>query len=324
VPARAPIVSVAMKAYNHAPFVGQAIQSVLDQSFDDFELVVTDDGSTDATPQIIAAFNDERIRFERFTENRGIAETMHATLQRTRGDYIAILNSDDVALPHRLERQVAFLRAHPDVAAVFCVPQEIDDDGKLQPASGIFARPFSNVAPSRTDWLRQFFFGGNCLCAPSATIRRSAYIELGYDDSRLYLLADLDRWVRLLTRHEIYVADEPLVAFRWRRDRGNVSAGSTATTLRNAFESLQILRRYRGFTRQLLCAIFADDIAHCSIDTERPNNVWLADVALLGSQPWHRLFALETLFDSATEPGDFRRIRDLSGTLDIFGLSSTR
>jgi hypothetical protein len=93
-----------------------------------------------------------------------------------------------------------------------------------------------------------------------------------------------------------------------------------ATTLRNVFESLQVLRRYRDFTSELLCAIFEGDIARCEIDTERPNSVWLADVALLGTQPWHRLFALESLFEAATQPRDFRRIRELGGTLDIFGL----
>jgi len=307
-----------MKAYNHAPFVGRAVRSILDQTFDDFEFVITDDGSTDATPQIIAGFDDPRIRFERFPQNRGIAAALHATVQRSRGEFIAIMNSDDVSMPSRLERQVAFLRERPDVAATFCVPQEIDDEGRELAPTGVFPVPFSTAFPSRTEWLRHFFFNGNCLCAPSAMIRRTSFVELGSDDPRLHLLMDLDRWVRLLTRHEIFVSDEPLVAFRWRRDRGNASATGAGTERRNAFETLQILHLYRDFPSALLRTIFCDDIARSGIDTERPTAQWLAAVALLGGQPWHRLFALETLFASAAERADFRRLDELSGSLEIF------
>lgn len=306
-----------MKSYNHAPFVGRAVQSILDQTFDDFELVITDDGSTDATPEIIAGFDDPRIRFERFPENRGIAAALHATVQRSRGEFVAIMNSDDLSLPRRLERQLAFLRGRPDVAAAFCVPQEIDDaDNEI--ATGIFRVPFATAFPSRAEWLRHFFFAGNCLCAPSAMIRREVFGALGPDDPRLHLLVDLDRWVRLLTRHEIFVMDETLVAFRWRGDRGNASAAGAATARRNAFETLQVLRRYRDLPSELLREVFAEEIARTGIDAQRPASVWLADVALLGDQPWHRLFALETLFGSAADRADFRRLSELSGSLEIF------
>jgi glycosyltransferase involved in cell wall biosynthesis len=322
VTARIPIVSVAMKAYNHAPFVSAAVRSILDQTFDDFEFVITDDGSSDATPEIIAGFDDPRIRFERFPENRGIAAAMHATVQRSRGEFIAIMNSDDVSMPRRLERQVAFLRERPDVAATFCVPQEIDDEGRKLAPTGIFRVPFSTAFPSRTEWLRHFFFAGNCLCAPSAMIRRASFVELGPDDPRLHLLGDLDRWVRLLTRSEIFVMDEPLVAFRWRHDRGNASVAGAATARRNAFETFQILRRYRDFPSELLHAIFGEDIARMGIDTERARRVWLAEIALLGGQPWHRLLAMETLFASATDRADLRRLDELSGSLDIFAATA--
>jgi glycosyltransferase involved in cell wall biosynthesis len=306
-----------MKAYNHAPFVGPAVQSILDQTFDDFEFVITDDGSTDATPEIIAGFDDPRIRFERFSENRGIAAALRATVERSRGEFIAVMNSDDLSMPARLERQVAFLRARPDVAAAFCVPQEIDNAGS-EIATGIFRVPFATAFPSRAEWLRHFFFAGNCLCAPSAMIRREAFDELGPDDSRLHLLVDLDRWVRLLTRREIFVMDENLLAFRWRGDRGNASAAGAATARRNAFETLQVLRRYRDLPTELLREIFAEEIARSGIDSGRPASLWLADVALLGVQPWHRLFALETLYASAAGQADFRRLRELSGSLEIF------
>ncbi len=320
--ARTPAVSVAVKAYNHAPYVAQAIRSVLDQSFQDFELLVTDDGSTDATPRIIAGFTDERIRFERFERNRGIAAAMTATVRRARGEFVAILNSDDFALPDRLAKQVAFLRARPGVAAVFSVPRQVGEAGEPVEGFGdLFAVPFAEPDPPRTAWLRYFFFRGNCLCAPTAMIRRSAYAALGPDDPRLALLLDLDRWIRLLERHEIHVLPEPLTAFRVRANGANASGATAETFLRDTFESFQIFKRYRDFAPALLREIFAGDLARTGIDPNRPNGVWLAEVALLGSRVWHPLFALELLFDAAATPADLRRLRELAGTVDPFRIA---
>ncbi len=318
---RVPTVSVAVKAHNHAPYVAQAMRSLLDQTFGDFEIVITDDGSTDATPEIIAGFSDERIRFERFEDNRGIVATMNATVQRARGEFVAILNSDDYAFAHRLETQVALLRDRPEVAAVFSVPREIDEAGEPSaPYGPLFRLPFARPDVPRADWLRHFFFHGNSLCAPSAMIRRSVYDQIGPDDPRFFQLMDLDRWVRLLERHEIYVMAEPLIAYRWRADLGNASALGTATYLRSTFESLQIFRRYRDFAPDFLRAIFAPDIARHTIDASGPSGVWLAEIALLGTHPLHRFFALESLFGAAAAPGDLQRLRELAGRINAFGL----
>jgi glycosyltransferase involved in cell wall biosynthesis len=124
-----PKVSVVIKSYNHAPYVRQSIQSILDQSFQDFEIVVTDDGSTDGTPDVVREFSDPRIRLDVFERNRGISNAMNATIARARGELIAILNSDDFALPNRIERQVAFLDANQETAAVFGLPRTVDEKG---------------------------------------------------------------------------------------------------------------------------------------------------------------------------------------------------
>ena len=113
-----PQVSVVINSYNHAAFVGETIQSVLDQSFQDFEIVITDDGSTDSTPDVIRGFTDPRIHLQVFEQNRGMSTAMNDTIARARGEFIAILNSDDFAFSGRLAAQVAFLRANPQITAV--------------------------------------------------------------------------------------------------------------------------------------------------------------------------------------------------------------
>ncbi|HEY0380759.1 MAG TPA: glycosyltransferase [Candidatus Elarobacter sp.] len=312
-----PVVSVAIKSYNHAEYVHQSISSVLEQSFQDFEIVVTDDGSTDGTADVIARFTDPRIRFERFERNRGISTTMNATTARARGVFVAILNSDDFALPGRLETQVAFLRAHPEVAAVFGRPRLVGERG--EPAGGydVFAIPFDGATTPRQAWLRQFFFHGNCLCAPTAMIRWSA-LQSGRYDPRLTNLQDLDRWVQLLEHHEIRVLPGELTAFRVRDGNRNMSAARRDSTLRSVFEFFEILKRYRRFEPAFLREIFAADIARHAIDTSGPTGVWLAEIALTVQGATHPFFALDTLFQAAATEAHFDRLRELSGSIDAF------
>ena len=108
-----PRVSVIMASYNHEQFVGRAIQSVLDQTFQDFEIIVTDDASPDGTADVIRSFQDPRISVEQFERNRQDS-ARNRCLARATGDYISILNSDDEFHPRKLEEQVAWLDAHPE------------------------------------------------------------------------------------------------------------------------------------------------------------------------------------------------------------------
>src|SRR5262245_33239036 len=213
-----PQVSVVIKSYNHAAYVGEAIQSILDQSFQDFEIVVTDDGSTDGTPDVIRRFADPRIHLQVFEKNRGISIAMNETIARARGEFIAILNSDDFALPGRLERQAAFLSANPEISGVFGLPRIVDEVGQPTRSSSDFTVPFSLPDLSRTSLLRRFFFDCNFLCAPTAMIRRVVYAQVGSYDPRFTNLQDFDMWVRLCTGHEIHIMLEELTAFRIHAD----------------------------------------------------------------------------------------------------------
>lgn len=108
-----PTITVLMPAYNVAAYIGEAIQSVLNQHFADFELVVVDDGSDDATAAFVEAFNDERIRLIR-QEHQGVATALNNGLAQARGSYIARFDADDICLPDRLSRQLEFLTANPE------------------------------------------------------------------------------------------------------------------------------------------------------------------------------------------------------------------
>ena len=115
-----PVVSVVFRAFNCERYIGQAIESVLAQTFQDFEIVVVDDASTDGTEAILQAYaqRDERIRVVRNETNQGPVRTMNIGLQHAQGEFVAVHDGDDVSLPHRLETQVNFLRANPQIALI--------------------------------------------------------------------------------------------------------------------------------------------------------------------------------------------------------------
>ena len=217
-----PSVSVVIPAYNHAAFVGEAIQSVLDQSYGDVEIVITDDGSTDRTVEVIRGFTDPRIALEVFEKNRGASVALNSAIRRARGEFICMLASDDCFLPGKLETQVRFLRANSDIGAVFGLPQFVDERGASLATTfngDVFTRPFGHHLRSRYDWLRYFFFEGNCLCHPSAMVRRSVYDEVGLYDPRFASLPDFDMWVRLCIVYEIHLMPHELKAIPYSSGR---------------------------------------------------------------------------------------------------------
>jgi len=315
-PRATPTVSVLVKSYNHATYVRQTIESVLSQSFQDFEIVVTDDGSTDETPDILRSFDDPRVRLEVWSENQGISAAMNATIARARGRYLAILNSDDWALPGRLEKQVAFLDRNEDVSAVFGLPHPVDDSGEPTAAFNDFHAPLRFADYSRRSWLRQFFLCGNCLCAPTAMIRREVYDAVGRYDLRLTNLQDFDMWIRmLLAGHNLHVLPEELTAFRIRSGNRNMSAARPDSWMRAAFETTKIMRHFLALDMDAFDALLGEETAGSS---DNPVSLRIAELARLSPQVAVQYFALELFHEASRSSGDFRRLRDLTGSMDVF------
>ncbi|MDT8439142.1 MAG: glycosyltransferase family A protein [Wenzhouxiangellaceae bacterium] len=126
-----PRVSVFIPVHNRADYIRVAVDSILAQDFEDFELIVVDDGSTDATPDVLAAYEDRRLRVARHDTNLGIPAARNRGLELARGEYLALLDSDDHAYPQRLGRQVAWLDAHPDIVQIGSWCSFMDADGRL-------------------------------------------------------------------------------------------------------------------------------------------------------------------------------------------------
>ena len=293
-PSPRPRVSVIIPAYNHERFVGEAIYSVLEQSWADFEIVITDDGSSDGTVGVIQKIKDPRIKLICFPENKGACIAANRCVEESSGEYIAMLSSDDVFLREKLATQVAFLDQNPKVGAVLGYPLLIDEEGHA--FSG--KNGFRQANRTRFEWLNQFFFGGNCLCHPSALIRKQCYQEIGLYDPRFSQLPDFDFWIRLCLKYDVHILPENLIKFRMSRNQTNASAGTFDNQLRSGFEAWKILFHYTApFVKEHAQEIFPGFNTFPVPSTCNSFEVRLAHLALQRNSQPHKLFALDLLLE---------------------------
>lgn len=242
-----PKVSVILTSYNHAKYLKEAINSVLNQTYTNFELIIWDDGSIDDSWEIIMGYKDRRIRPFRNNENeRGVYGINKAIQENAQGEYIAIHHSDDIWEQSKLEKQVNFLDSHPGIGAVFSRALIVDENNKsFMDKSHVYYNIFKQHNRNRFEWLNRFFTQGNALCHPSILIRKECYENCGNYRYGLSLLPDLDMWVRLCLKYEIHVLPEKLVRFRVRDGEKNTSTGSEKHASR-PFEFLQVMNNYRS------------------------------------------------------------------------------
>lgn len=205
-----PTVSVIIPAHNRERFIGDAVNSILAQTLTDFELVVVDDGSTDATTALVSAIGDPRVRLVRHERNRGIPAARNTGLEEAQGKYIAWLDSDDTARPHRLEEQVRFLESHPEVAMVGCCAGKIGPAGKRKRGSRI-----PPLAPSEVGaWL----LFRSAFQQSSITGRADVLKDYPYHDDNP-VCEDLDVFLRLQKSHVLLNLPRVLIDRRLHEDQ---------------------------------------------------------------------------------------------------------
>ena len=246
--ASAPKVSVLLTSYNHANYISAAIESVLNQTFTDFELLIVDDGSTDDSREIIKNFNDPRIKFFLYEENRGSVIAIADAEKSARGKYIAVHHSDDTWSPDKLEKQIAFLDSNKNFAACFTWVDFIDAQGNLQKLddNDFYKKIFEQENRPRAQWLNYFFYNANCLCHPSAVIRRDFVEKFHLHATHgFWQLPDYLTWIWLCFHGEIFILPERLTQFRLRRERQeNVSATTFDKIVRGELEFFFVAKEF--------------------------------------------------------------------------------
>lgn len=199
-----PEISVYMIVYNGQRHVGEAVRSILEQGFRDFEFVIVDDGSTDATFDILTAFNDPRVRIIR-QPNIGRPKARNRALLECKGRYIAVIDADDMAMPTRLQRQWEFLERNPDISILFTDYVTMNGEG------GVL---WTETLPPADLDLRKLLYYKNPILNSSAMFRHSVYEKIGpYDESMIYC-QDYDFWVRGASMFRMACLSEPLAMKR--------------------------------------------------------------------------------------------------------------
>jgi glycosyltransferase involved in cell wall biosynthesis len=194
-------VTVIIPNYNNAAVIRRAIDSVLAQSFTDFELLVVDDASTDESVEVVRSFEDPRLRLLVNEENVGVAGVWNRAVRDARGVWVALLDSDDSWEPDKLARQMAYLRDYQDLAGCTCGYRHVRLDGE------------HNVIPTEKDTrIRQVLFHNILHIGTTLVVRREVFEEIGWFDETLRRGQDTDLLLRLLEKEQLAVVPEVLAS----------------------------------------------------------------------------------------------------------------
>lgn len=234
---RRPAISVLMPVYNAAPYLAEAIESVLGQSFEDFEFLIHDDGSTDGSWAILKDYarRDPRIRISQ-ADNAGIARVLNRMSEQARGAYLARMDADDICVPERFARQLEVLEAAPELALVSSDCLVIDEAG----------RPIHYVeVPLSHKEIDNLHMRGHCAIRhPTVMMRRTALMQAGGYDPAIRYAEDLDLWLRMAEHGEL--SNLPEVLLQYRIHDGSVSSTHRDTQTRETREICQAACTRRG------------------------------------------------------------------------------
>lgn len=252
-----PTVSIILPTYNRAATICRAIDSVLNQTYKDFELLVVDDGSTDDTPALVSAYTDPRVRCLPLPVNGGAGKARNEGLEAARADLIAFQDSDDEWLPAKLEKQMAVLKNAPDtLGMVYTDMLQKLRDGSVRE----FHAPDVRTGKIINEALMDYQVRG--IGQQSTLIRRACFEAVGGFDPAFPQLIDLDFFIRLVLKFDAVRIKEPLVVF-------HQSQGISSNKRAHIRARLMLLDKYGGhFNRHVAAAQYAK-IAEVSMALRR-------------------------------------------------------
>lgn len=255
-----PDVTVLMSVYNGERYLEDAIESILGQTFHDFEFIIINDGSTDGTKDTLTRYQrmDDRIRVYD-QENRGLIAALNRGCQLARGKYIARMDADDISLPERLARQLYYMEAHPEVGVLGTWTESIDDSGRLLETQRL------PTAPSLIRWALLF---GNPIAHGSVMMRLDVIRRLGFYHTDALYSEDYDLWSRASVDTRIAIIPDVLLRYRvWR--------GSTSLIHKQTQRSGSIKVMHSSIERLLNSEVSLDVVATLRQMPEGPSSTRL-------------------------------------------------
>jgi len=204
-----PKVSVIIPTYNRGKYIKEAVDSVLSQAFQDFEIIVIDDGSTDNTREVLSLYSD-KIEYI-YQENKGISCARNTGIRCSNGEYIAFLDSDDMWLEDKLELQVRFLDKNRDVDMVYSGIYYFDEMFKIN-------RDYFDLVKPYSGFVLKHLFLRNFIPCVTVIVRKKCFEKIGLFDETLVFSEDYDMWMRVAMYFKIDFINKPLARFRIHKD----------------------------------------------------------------------------------------------------------
>jgi glycosyltransferase involved in cell wall biosynthesis len=224
-----PLVSVCIPTYRDAIFLHQSLSTIVCQTYPNLEILVGDDASPDNTAEVVHSFQDARIRYLRNPTNLGQFENVNQLVSQARGKYIAIYHSDDYYDPEIIQKEVAFLEAHPEIGAVFALDWRVDDFGRITGKMKLLPEIRSNTALSFLDIMPILLRNRNRMFrTPTFMGCAEVLRDVGSFSDAYEIAGDLDMWLRIAYRYPVAILDEYLMYYR----RGSSQISSNYQRLR--------------------------------------------------------------------------------------------
>lgn len=220
------LVSVIIPSYNHQNFIKECVESVINQTYKNLEIIIQDDCSTDNTMSELKKIKDKRIKLIFSKKNKGVVDTLNDLIKLCTGEYIAVIGSDDVWYPTKIEKQLKIFEEKSNIGCVFTDVDIIDESSMLydDEDSDFFLDIFKTENVSRSQHIRSFYEVGNYLCHSSSLMPRSIVEEIGNYNKTYRQLHDFDYWTRVICKYDIFIIKERLMGYR--RIRNNVKSVS--------------------------------------------------------------------------------------------------
>lgn len=237
----APAVSVVMSVYNGERYLRESIESVLDQTYRNFEFIIINDGSTDSTREIALSYDDRRVCLIDNKKNMGLTKSLNRGLQIARGEYIARMDADDISMPDRFEKQIDFLDCHRDYAVVGTFLKVINENSKTV---------FTIEKPVHHAEIREFLNKDNCIGHGSAMIRRVCLQNVGFYDESIEKSQDYELWLRISGNYML--ANIPEYLYMWRSHKENISE-KHRNEQKHYVEMIKTRAKGTGETTQAFC-----------------------------------------------------------------------
>jgi glycosyltransferase involved in cell wall biosynthesis len=237
-----PKVSVIMPVYNGARYVRNAVDSILNQTYENFEMIVVDDASEDGTNEILSSYRDERLRLFCNNNNLGLAKSLNHAIKVSRGEYIARQDADDISHIQRLEGQVSFLDNNSEIAVLGTTTQWIDENGQTLL---VWQQPTENKR------IQQTLLTYCCLIHGSVMYRAQIVRDMGGYNENMRTGQDYDLWLRVSETHDIACLPEVLYMYRRHAEMASITNGQEQS--KNAQEALiRAIERRKAYPINIL------------------------------------------------------------------------